>query len=70
MVNKVILALVLFFVSCILQAQTIISVDRYCLRKNVATLSQALIDLKGKEFVSNLLNDNVSFSMICAVDNE
>ena len=68
MVNKVILALVLFFVSCILQAQTIISVDRYCLRKNVATLSQALIDLKGKEFVTNLLNDNVSFSMICAVD--
>ncbi len=68
MVNKVILALVLFFVSCMLQAQTNISVDRYCLRKNAVTLSQALIDFKGKEFVSNLLNDNVSFSMICAVD--
>lgn len=66
--NKVILALVLFLVSCMLQAQTNISVDRYCLRKNAVTLSQALIDLKGKEFVSNLLNDNINFSIICAVN--
>lgn len=66
--NKVILVLVLSCVSCILQAQINISVDRYCLRENTATLSQALIDLKGKEFVSNLLDDNINLSIFCVVD--
>lgn len=66
--NKIILVLVFSFVACILQAQININVDNDCLRKNAVTLSRTLIDLKGKEFVSNLLKNNVNFSILCAVD--
>lgn len=66
--NKIILALVLSLVIYISQAQTNISVNSCCLRNNTATLTQAFIDLKGKKFVSSLLENNVNITILCSVD--
>jgi len=68
MVNRMILILLFSFVVSALSAQVNVSFDDNCIRKNTAALSQALIDLKGENFVSNLLKNDIKFSIFCNVD--
>lgn len=68
MANRITLLLMFSFITLAISAQTNICVDKDCLERNSAILSQSLINLKGENFVSKLLEDNTSFLMFCDVN--
>lgn len=67
MVNKILFFTLSFYVQ-IVSAQVNISFDNNCLKTNTIILSKALEELKGENFISDLLENNNSFIIFCDVD--
>lgn len=68
MVNRFIILLILFSCKNIVSAQININFDSDCLNHNSAILSKMLMEAKGEEFLSDLLDENISFLLFCDVD--
>lgn len=68
MVNKVIFSLILFFVSISSHSQIKLSLEENCSDINAAIFSKYLINMKGKEFVFDLLEHDFRIQVFAEID--